>query len=77
MATDKKTLTKIDALVSEAVELLQELISDRQTDFDDRSEAWQDGDKGQVHIERTDELQSAYDDLENVQGTIQSLIEPA
>ena len=77
MATDKKTLTKIDALVSEAVELLQELISDRQTEFDDRSEAWQDGDKGQAHTERTDELHLAYDDLENVQGTIQSLIEPA
>ena len=72
--SEKTDLNAIDGSVSKAVEDLQSLIAVRTDKYDERSEAWQESDKGQEYSERTNELQSALDDLEDVQAAIQALI---
>lgn len=52
--------------VATIVEKYQSLYDDMQAYFDDRSENWQMGDKGDDYQSMMDEVQSQIDDLENV-----------
>lgn len=61
---DTKKLQKVEALVSEALTLLEEVRDAEQERFDGKSEAWQESEAGQDAASRLDELNEARDALE-------------
>ena len=71
-----------EKLINELVDRIYDVLvgleavqSEEQDYYDSRSEKWQDSDKGQELETRIEQLQSAYDDLENAKGTLESLTE--
>jgi hypothetical protein len=55
----KTTIKQMEALQ----ESLEELIATREGQFEDRSEKWQESEKGEEFMERTDRLQEMLDEL--------------
>jgi len=55
----KKIIKKLDALTA----VLEERILDRNEVFDNRSQKWQESEKGEKYQERTDMLQEMYDEV--------------
>lgn len=76
MSTNKD-LAKAAGLLEEAFEILSAIVQERIDAFDEKSERWQEGEKGQEFLERTDEYQSALDELENAKETVSGLVESA
>lgn len=62
----KKELKKIDGLI----ELFRDKFDSMENTFWDRSEAWQDSDKGQEFQEQMDAVETAIDDLEMIQNDL-------
>ena len=69
-----KTLHKIDKLLSDAISEIEALVNDRESEFADKSEKWQESDKGEEFQAATDSLSEAQAQLEEAQQTIQGLI---
>lgn len=51
-----------------AVNLLKEIVSDRQTHFEEKSEKWQESDAGQDYQSETEELDDFVNQLEGMQN---------
>ena len=54
------------AMIREATALLNTVLQERETYFDDRSETWRDSEKGDDFQERTDAIQEVLDALEAI-----------
>lgn len=68
MKSTLKKLAKIRATI-------EEKIQDREFVYDDRSEKWQDSDKGCAYEEKTTELQDVLDNLEMTIESLEAYIE--
>lgn len=66
----KKELTEIDGLLERAKEVLQAIIDDRTSEFDEKSEKWQESEKGTDYQEVTDALQQAFDEIDGAHSTL-------
>lgn len=66
----KKELTEIDALLERAKEVLQGIIDDRTSEFDEKSAKWQESEKGTDYQEVTDSLQQAFDEIDGAHSTL-------
>jgi hypothetical protein len=51
-------------MIEKARRLLDDVVTEREAYFDDRSEAWCDSEKGDVFLERTDTVRDIADTLE-------------
>jgi uncharacterized protein len=69
-----KTLHKIDKLLADAIGELQALTNDRESQFSDKSEKWQESDNGTEFQSATDSLNEVLSQLEDAQTTIQGLL---
>lgn len=69
-----KTLHKIDKLLADAIGELQALTDDRESQFSDKSEKWQESDNGTEFQSATDSLNEVLSQLEDAQTTIQGLL---
>jgi hypothetical protein len=58
-----------DSLKSRAVENLEQLRDELQEFFDERTEEWQEGERGQVYSDRIDAVESLLSDLEGLELT--------
>lgn len=54
-------------LRDEALQLLNQIVTEREAEFDERSEKWQEGDKGDEHQTKTDEVADIVAELENIE----------
>jgi hypothetical protein len=73
----KDQLNKVDALISEALTLLEALATEHRDEFDGLSEEAQEGAKGQALSDLADALEEARDEVENAQSAIQTIISDA
>lgn len=64
----KKELKKIDNLI----ELFRDKFDSMENTFWDRSEKWQDSDKGQEFQEKMDAVETAIDDLEMIENDLKT-----
>jgi hypothetical protein len=64
----KKELKKIDSLI----ELFRDKFDSMENTFWDRSESWQDSDKGQEFQEKMDAVETAIDDLEMIENDLKT-----
>jgi hypothetical protein len=55
-------------MLCEATALVQMVLDEREAYYDDRSEEWQESEKGDAFQERTDAVQAAMDALEGIDG---------
>lgn len=51
-------------MIEKARWLMDDVVTEREAYFDDRSEAWRDSEKGDVFLERTDAVRDVVDTLE-------------
>lgn len=71
--SENTNLEKVDALLAEAAAILEAIVNDRQEAFEEKSERWQESDKGGEHQERTDSIQAALDEVEGARASIAEL----
>jgi len=55
--------TRYNEMVQEAHGFIEDIISERENEFDDKSERWQEGDRGQAARSWIDSLQESLDEL--------------
>lgn len=70
-----KNTTKAIGLLEEAIQILGDEKSALENTYEDKSEKWQEGEKGQRMQEDIDNFDSAITDLENGLQYVQDLIE--
>jgi|GEM_PF-3927510 len=70
-----KSLQKISEALTRELEQLQKRIEHRESIFDNRSETWQEDERGEAFLDRTEELQQCSEDLENAIDQLNDLIE--
>ena len=56
-------------------EKIEEKMDDRQAIYDERSEKWQDSEKGEAYQERTDKLEEIRDNISTLQEEVEEYIE--
>jgi hypothetical protein len=71
--TQKDQLKKVDALMSEALELLNALAIEHREEFDGLSEEAQESEKGQALSDLADSLEAARDEVENAHASVQQI----
>ncbi len=74
----KKTRTHLETIADFLQSLSEEvgaIAADARTDFDSKSERWQESDKGQEVSGEIDEFDSAAQDLSEVASRLQSILE--
>lgn len=54
------------AAIRHAAAFLTQVVEEMEEYYDDRSEEWQDGERGEAHQQRTDDLQEILDALDQV-----------
>jgi hypothetical protein len=70
----KDQLNKVDALMGEALELLNALATEHRDEFDGLSEKAQEGAKGQALSDLADSLEAARDEVENARSSVETII---
>ncbi len=68
---NKTTLNQLEKIK----EKLGEKIEEREFTFDERSEKWQDSEKGEAFQEKTDELQEVFDNLDMTIDSLNTFLE--
>lgn len=72
---DLKILNAIDALICDAHERLDAYVNEKREAFDEKSDRWKEGDKGQEAEAAISELEETRDDLEAVRDRLQGQFE--
>ena len=72
-ATIEEKCGELRTAGGELADMLRDAIDDAQAYFDDRSENWQEGEKGEAYQEWIDGLQEALDTAEGIADTADEL----
>lgn len=67
----KKILKELEKIK----ERLEEAVDQRETTFYDRSEKWQESENGEIHQDKTGELESVSSDIEMAIDNLESFLE--
>ena len=59
-----KLVKKLDLLKDQISDELREIVDTREMDFDEKTERWQDGEHGETHQEKTEEIRDIKDEVE-------------
>ncbi len=73
--TNQKEVSALISTIEEAVAALQAITDDEQEAFDEKSEKWQESEKGEEASEVLDTLQAQVDALEEVAGELSGMID--
>jgi hypothetical protein len=68
---DKKTLREAQARIGEARAMVEVVRDDEQEKFDEKSDAWKEGDKGQEAEANIETLSGVVDALEGIDSEIE------
>jgi chromosome condensin MukBEF complex kleisin-like MukF subunit len=69
-AAQRKQIERVEALLSEARCILEELRDDLQAAFDEKSERWQESERGEAAQEEIDNLENACASVEEIEGSL-------
>lgn len=70
-------ITPLNATLTEARNFIEDIVNERQGDYDDKSERWQDGDNGQNAQAWLQEWESGINELEDVEAVEDLVVEIA
>lgn len=73
MTMIKKAVQALINVLDQARADIQTEIDERTEYFDERSEKWQESEKGEEYTENTDKWQEAFDNLDNAIGMLEEL----
>jgi hypothetical protein len=73
--TNQKELATLIGTLEEAVAAIQAIHDDEQEAFDDKSEKWQESEKGEEASEALDTIQAQVDALEEIVGELSGMLD--
>jgi flagellar biosynthesis chaperone FliJ len=73
--TNQKELATLIGTLEEAVAAIQAIHDDEREAFDDKSEKWQESEKGEEASEALDTIQAQVDALEEIVGELSGMLD--